>query len=318
MFLTKNFPDHRYRKEADFGATYCLPISKEQVTIVIPVKDEETAISPVIDELTAEGYQNILVVDGYSTDNTINILKEKTGVHFIRQHGRGKTGAVKTAIENVTTPYLLIMDGDFTYPAKDIERLLAHCYSYAQIIGVRDRTYISRLHRVGNAVITRAFNILFGAHLSDVCSGMYLLNTEVAREFELNSTGFITEVEIAAQTAAHHNITEVPIKYRQRIGKGKLSTWNGFGILSAVIKLAWRHNPLLLFSALASTAVIPALGILGWVIYEQFTINVWHSGWALISVLLLLFASQAIALASISALMKRMEQRLTINITKKS
>ena len=294
-----------------------LPVGKDQVTVVIPVKDEELAISSVIEELLLEGYSNILVVDGYSTDKTLQILGEKKkSVRLVSQHGGGKTGAVKTAIENVTTPYLLILDGDYTYPAKDIQRLLNHCVNYAQVIGVRDRKNISSVHRLGNWVITRTFNLLFGAGLSDVCSGMYLLNTEVAKHLELSSKGFITEVEIAAQTAANYNVTEVPIGYRPRVGKGKLSTWNGFGILSAVIRLAWKHNPLLLFSTIASLAMIPALAILGWVLFRQYTAGVWHSGWALMGTLMLLFASQAIAIASVSALVKRSEQRITHRIAR--
>lgn len=290
-------------------------VTKDQLTIIVPVKNEEGAIGQVLDELHQEGYLNIIVIDGYSTDKTPEIVKAKN-VEFIYQHGKGKTGAVKTAIERVTTPYLLIVDGDFTYPAKDIERLLTHCSSYAQVIGVRDKKNISRLHQLGNKIITQSFNLLFGAHISDVCSGMYLLNTQVAKELELSSKGFITEVEIASQTAAHQNITEVPIGYRVRIGKSKLSTINGFGILTSVIKLAWRHNQILFFSTLASLTMFPALAILAWVFFQQGVSGVWHSGWALIGTLLLLFASQAIAVASISTLIKRMEQRITQRLDK--
>jgi len=227
------------------------PVAKTDLTIVIPVKNEEGAIGHVIDELHQEGYTNILVVDGYSTDRTAEVAKSKPGVVFIQQHGKGKTGAVKTAIEHVTTPYMLIVDGDYTYPAKDIQNLLAHCSSYAQVIGAREKTNISPLHRFGNKIITSTFNLLFGAGISDVCSGMYLLNTQVARELELSSKGFITEVEIASQTAARHNIADEPIGYRERIGKSKLSTINGFGILTNVIKLSMKHNPILFFAALA-------------------------------------------------------------------
>jgi glycosyltransferase involved in cell wall biosynthesis len=287
------------------------PVAKTDLTIVIPVKNEEGAIGHVIDELHQEGYTNILVVDGYSTDRTAEVAKSKPGVVFIQQHGKGKTGAVKTAIEHVTTPYMLIVDGDYTYPAKDIQNLLAHCSSYAQVIGVREKTNISPLHRFGNKIITSTFNLLFGAHISDVCSGMYLLNTQVARELELSSKGFITEVEIASQTAAHHNIADVPIGYRERIGKSKLSAINGFGILTNVIKLSMRHNPIFFFSAVASLTIIPGVGILGWVLYQQYLTDSWHSGWALIGVLLTLFATQTIAVAAISALMKRAEQRIT-------
>jgi len=291
------------------------PVSKQDLTIVIPTKNEEGAIGKVIDELRQEGYQNIMVVDGYSTDRTPEIVLEKN-VELIRQHGKGKTGAVKTAIERVTTPYMLLIDGDFTYPAKDVEHLLAHCSSYAQVIGVRDKKHISRVHQFGNKIITSTFNLLFGVGIADVCSGMYLLNTQVARELELSSKGFITEVEIASQTAAHHNITDVPIGYRERIGKSKLSTINGFGILTSTIKLSWKHNPILFFSTLASSVILPALGILCWVLYRQYIAGVWHSGWALIGVLMLLFATQAIGVAAMSALMKRMEKRITQRVKK--
>ena len=293
-----------------------LSVNKDQVTVVIPVKDEESAIGKVIDELRAEGYGHILVVDGYSTDKTRDILNQTKGIRFISQHGKGKTGAVKTAIENVSTPYLLVIDGDYTYPAKDIERMLTHADKYAQVIGIRDRKNISPLHRLGNWVITKFFNLLFGAGISDVCSGMYLLNTEFAKQLELSSKGFITEVEIAAQSASKSSVADVPIGYRERIGEGKLSTWNGFGILTAVMMLAWKYNPILLLSAFAGLVLIPAFGILGWVGYEQIAMGVWHSGWALVGVLLLLLGSQAITIGSISALIKRMEHRIGLRIDK--
>jgi glycosyltransferase involved in cell wall biosynthesis len=301
----------------DSGHTIAsLPVAKDDITVVVPVKNEESAISLVLDELFQEGYSNVLVVDGYSSDDTLRVLGEKEGVQFISQHGRGKTGAVKTAIENVTTPYLLVIDGDYTYPAKDIERLLNHGVSYGEVIGVRDRSNMPKVHRFGNWVVTSAFNLLFGTGLSDVCSGMYLLKTKVAKELELNSGGFDSEVEIASQAVVVSSVTDVPIGYRKRVGKGKLSARYGLNILSAVLRLAWKFNPVLLFSAIASLSMIPALVVLGWVVLDQLSFGVWHSGLALVGVLLLLFASQAFAVATMSALSKRMEQRIIRKISK--
>ena len=293
-----------------------IPISKDQLTIVIPVKNEELAISLVIDELIQEGYGNILVVDGYSADNTLKITGTKKGVTLIQQHGKGKTGAIKTAIENVTTPYMLIIDGDYTYPAKDIQRLLNHCANYAQVIGVRDRKNIGLIHRFGNWVITKSFNLLMGTHLSDICSGMYLLRTDVARNIELGSRNFATEVEIAAQTVADYEVTEVPIGYRRRLGEAKLSWRNGFEILSAVVGLARKYNPVLLFLAFSASSIIPAIIILVWVVFSQFTIGVWHSGWALLGVMLLLFASQSLVVATLVLLLKRVEKRIIQRVEK--
>jgi len=208
---------------------------------------------------------------------------------------------------------MLVMDGDCTYDPKDIENFLGHAEKYDQIIGVRinGRENISRFNRFGNWLITKTFNVLMGTKLSDVCSGMYLINTDVARRLELNTKGFDVEVEIAAQTAARGRVTEVPIAYRKRVGSQKLSSWkHGFQITRSIFGLARTYNPALLFSGLVASAVIPASFILGWVAVEMFLSGVWHSGYALTGLMLLVLASQGLAVATISILLRRMEKRI--------
>ena len=210
------------------------------VTIVIPTLNEQEAIGKVLDELFSKGLKNILVVDGYSSDGTLDTAK-KYPIPVILQQGKGKAGALKTAFKNVKTPYMIVMDGDFTYDPSCIPRFLEHMQTYDQIIGIRnlyDQKNISVIHKLGNKVITKTFNALMGTNLSDVCSGMYALKTEIAKDLDLSSTGFDVEVEISAQIASSGTITEVPINYRQRIGQQKLSTWkHGFKILSTILKL---------------------------------------------------------------------------------
>jgi len=93
-------------------------ISPGDVTILIPTLNEEEAIGKVIQELKSYGYHNILVVDGYSQDRTVEIAREN-GAKVIYQVGHGKAAAIKTGLERVRTPYVLIMDGDGTYDPKD-------------------------------------------------------------------------------------------------------------------------------------------------------------------------------------------------------
>jgi len=111
-------------------------IRKDDVTVVVPTMNEEEAIGLVLEELKAEGYVNVLVVDGYSNDRTVEIARE-AGATVVRQHGKDKTGALKTAFEHVRTPYLLLMDGDHTYSARDIERFLSIARKYDQVFGSR-------------------------------------------------------------------------------------------------------------------------------------------------------------------------------------
>jgi predicted transcriptional regulator len=283
---------------------------KEKVTVVIPTLNEAEAIGEVIREVKTEGYERILVLDGYSTDRTPHIA-DASGAKVVYQHGSGKAGAVKTAIERVETPYILFMDGDCTYDPKDIWRLLNHNERYSHVIGARDRRHIPRLHRLGNWAISEVFSLLFAVRATDVCSGMYLLETEEARNYRLEDAGFIAEIELAAQSASTESLAEVPISYRPRVGRRKLSTWrHGLAILSAAFRLARRYNPILLYSGLAGFSIIPAALVLGWVAFELLTRDVWHLGWALVGIMLLLVAAQAFTLASVSILTKHTEKRL--------
>lgn len=292
-------------------------ISKDDVTIVIPTLNEEKAIGIVLDELLNLGYRNIIVVDGYSKDNTVKIAFEK-GVKVIYQHGHGKTGAIQTALEHVNTSYMLVMDGDYTYDPKGIEHMLVHADKYDEIIGVRrNKENIPLINRFGNKVMNIVFNLLFGSKLSDVCSGMYLVKVEALKNVELKSSGFSVEVEIAAHICSTGKITEVPINYRKRIGDRKLKTFrDGLNIIRTILWLARYYNPIFLFAIIASTLAIPGGVISLWQLYlrYRFGSGAWSYGWAWLGLVLLVLGLQGFTIATISLLLKRMEKRIIHSI----
>jgi len=292
------------------GEESLFAVSKNDVTIVLPVLNEEAGVSVVIDELLENGYSKILVVDGYSTDLTVQAARQK-GVTVIEQHGKGKTGAIQTAVEYVKTPYMLIMDGDHTYDPANIERFLTHVNSYDQIIGTRNKGKISWIHRFGNHMISGLFNALFDTFISDVCSGMYLLNSKSARELIFRTTGFSVEVEVLAQMAMNGKVTEVPIHYRKRIGEPKLSTvTHGFDILKTILGLATHYNPVFVFSLVAASAGVPGVVILAWVLWQLGAFGVSHILIGLAAGMLLLFSAVAIVVATVALLLKRIQIRL--------
>ncbi len=287
-------------------------IKKGNVTIVVPTWNEVEAIGKVIDELREYGYEKILVVDGHSTDGTTDVAAQK-GVDVIKQSGTGKTGALATAVQYVNSAYLLVMDGDFTYDPAGIEHLLEHGHYYDEVIGARKRgrKNIPLLNRLGNNLISWVFKLLFAVNLSDICSGMYLLRTSAARTLEFTTGGFDIEVEIAAQFANRGRAADVPINYRSRIGRQKLSSVRqGLTILTSIVRLANVHNPVVLYTSFVALSAIPAFAILAWVAYERLSFNVWHSGYALFGAILLLLSFQSLAVATISLMIKRSEQRI--------
>jgi len=286
-------------------------INPDDVTIVIPTLNEAKAIGKVIEEIKQEGFHNILVVDGYSKDGTPEIAK-RMGAKVIYQHGKGKAGAIKTAIENVETPYILVMDGDYTYDPKDIKKMLVHAKKYDEIIGRRMNTEnMPFLHRIGNRIINFVFNLLLGTSLTDVCSGMYLLKTEAIRDLEIRSKDFSVEVEIAAYISNYGKITEVPINYRKRIGKEKIRTWkSGYGIIQTIIWLARAYNPVFLIAILATSLLIPGTIITLWELYSRYIFGTWSLGWAWVGLVLIVIGIQGFTITTIILLLKRMEKRL--------
>lgn len=293
-------------------------LTPDDVSVLVPVLSEEQAIGKVLDDLKSQGFKKILVMDGYSDDRTVEIARAK-GALVVEQQGVGKAGALRTGLAFVQTPYLLVMDGDCTYKASDIYRLMAHANGYDEIIGARTkgRKNIPFMNRLGNWIISKTFKLLFNEPITDVLSGMYLVRTEKLREVgTLTSNSFDIEVEIAASIASEGEIVEVPISYSERIGKQKLRKTEAFRILATLFWMANYWNPVTLYGALVSLAAIPAAGILIWTVYEDVFFNVWHSAYVLYAGMLFLFATQAIAVAMISLLVKRSEHRLMAQIKK--
>jgi len=282
------------------------------ITVVIPTLNEETGIAKVIEELHSLNIKNILVVDGYSKDKTIEVAA-KLGAKTLYQQGRGKTGALKTAFDVVETLYMLIIDGDFTYDASSIERLVQHMGSYDEVIGARvpaEKESMTPLHKFGNKLITKVFNLLLSTNISDVCSGMYILRTETARDIHLATSGFDVEVEIAAQVATTGRITEVPINYRPRMGRQKLSTWkHGFKIMKSIVNLGRTYNPGGFYSMIGSLITIPAILMLGNSLLYWVSTGRIDSPWFFVGISMILVAIQTMGVGVISLMLRRSELR---------
>jgi dolichol-phosphate mannosyltransferase len=282
------------------------------VTVVIPTLNEEEAIGPLIEETRTAGYEKILVVDGYSNDRTKEIAESK-GAKVVGQHGKGKTGALLVARDIVDTPYFILMDGDCTYDPKDIDRFVIHLDGYDHIIGFRPKNSenISRTHRFGNWVLTTAFNLLMGSNVPDVACGMYMMRTDKIRQLVVDRFGFEVDQEIAAQMLIEGKVTYVPINYRKRLGEVKAPTWSqGFRALFAMIGLARRYNPILLFSLAAAVAIIPAIAMLVYASYLYLFLHSYHAGYFLGSLMFFVIGGQGLTVATIGAMLRRMERKL--------
>jgi dolichol-phosphate mannosyltransferase len=214
--------------------------------VIIAALNEEEGIGPTIIELKANlASPRVLVVDGRSTDRTVEIAKSM-GAEVVFQDGLGKGDAIAKAIKHVdlTVDYAVITDADYTYPAEHVPemiRILEKNHDVGMVCGNRFSGYsdmkgLNGFFYLGNRIISFTQNFLNGVWLADPLTGLRVLRTEILRNWKVKSKGFDVEVELN-----HHvklegfGIAEIPIKYRERLGEKKLGVRHGAEIFKRII-----------------------------------------------------------------------------------
>ncbi len=200
---------------------------------------------------------DILVFDNASTDGSAERARE-AGARVIREKRRGKGFVMQSVMEAVEADVCVIVDGDDTYFAEDVEQLLAPIRDDRADMVVGDRLAtasseaLTSLHRFGNRVILGIINAVFGTRFKDILSGYRAINRNFIRSVPLITGGFETETELTLQALERGMVIEErPIRYRPRPegSFSKLSPFaDGYRILMTMAVLLRNHRPLYFFS----------------------------------------------------------------------
>jgi dolichol-phosphate hexosyltransferase len=236
-------------------------VSYKDVCVLIPTLNEEESIEPVIREFRALGYENILVVDGHSTDATVAKARA-AGARIFLQSGSGKGQALKEVFAEIVEEYILLIDGDGTYLPSEADRLLAPVQKGQadHVVGNRLENVqggaLKRLNMIGNKMINRFFAAIYGVHLTDILSGYRAFTTDGIRLLDLSMPGFEIESEITIESVKKGlRIIEVPITYRPRPAgtKTKLHPFrDGLKIILTIFRMARTENPMFYFGLIGS------------------------------------------------------------------
>ena len=212
------------------------------------------------------------------------------------------------------------MDGDYTYPATRIPDLIKKISEgdYDLVLGYRKYVEKGAMHpvfKLGNKIITRFVNILYGTRVSDVLTGMYVLKSSVLREIFYEARNFSIEIEVFSHVVnTTGKVSEVPIEYRKRRGVKKLGVSHGFKIAWDLIRLTWRYNPSYLIFLLGSALLIPGFALGAYVAYHYFFTGINYYLKGLVAILLTLTGFQSLLMAVMSIYTKRIEMRTIYKI----
>ena len=286
-------------------------ISADKVCVLIPTLDEAATIDDVISGFHEEGYTNIVVVDGGSTDDTQSIARDQ-GAEVVVQSGRGKGQAVREALDYIAVPYVLMVDGDGTYDPADAERMLEPLSrGYEHVIGNRfadmDDDAMNPLNGVGNRLINRSFRFIHGADYEDILSGYRAFTVDSFERLSLDSDGFTIETDLAVECVKHGiETTVVPISYSARPDDSETNLHpikDGGTIILTLYSLAKTNNPLFYFGSLGTGALLSGGVIAGYVLWQWIQYQQGHEIMALASAAAIILGVQLIMFGVLSVML---------------
>jgi dolichol-phosphate mannosyltransferase len=186
------------------------------------------------------------VVDGHSNDRTVEIAKDR-GAEIAFQDGKGKGDAIAKAVQLMRpeAKYAVITDADYTYPAEYLPEMIQVLEAMpwvGMVCGDRfcrkakEAAFNLRFY-IGNKLLAFVHSFLNGVDLHDPLTGLRVIRAEILRDWTIKSKGFDVEVELNNKVIRQGFVTlEVPILYRERLGRKKLKVKDGAAILARIIK----------------------------------------------------------------------------------
>ena len=305
-------------------------VEDTKIEIIIPTLNEEQTLSKLIQETRSTVLPvrtSILVIDGGSTDRTIDICKREN-VRYIIQKGKGKGSAMRDAVEQSDADIVIFLDADGTYFPSDLKLLLepllngrADMVVGSRITDKRQRGSISAFNTIGNSLFNRTINFAMKSSVTDSLSGYRAMYRKTFKDLVLFSDSFEIEVEMTVEALAKgYRVVEVPISYGVRQGsKTKLDPiGDGIKIGRTLIFILMNINPLKFFGIISLAFFVAGLYPGSLVFYEKITTgNVESMPSVVFSSLLFVTGTISMVVGMVSELVVRSRRRLEYLFSRK-
>lgn len=205
-------------------------------TLAVLVLNEIEAIRQVLPQIQRDWVDEIIVVDGGSTDGTIEYC-ESLGYRVLRQRERGYGRGMMELIDIASGDIIIEFMGDGNCKAETIPLLVQKIKEgYDLVVASR---YMSgatsfddtRITRLGNWGFTRLINIVFRARYQDAMMGYRAYRKDAFRKLEMDSPGLCFPTQGSIQFARYgFRVTEIASDEPARLGGERKAKNFGTGI----------------------------------------------------------------------------------------
>ncbi len=239
------------------------------LSVVIPALNEEAGIGAILERVLAVrsallavgiGPLEVIVVDDGSQDATPDIVESYMRaypdmVRLIRHsRNRGYGAALKTGFRHAQGDLLAFLDADGTYPPEAFPELCRVALDLGADLVVGSRmsggeSEMPHVRRLGNGLFALLLSLVGNARIRDTASGMRVFRREALPILYPLPDGLDFTPAMSTR-ALHENLAmvEVPIPYRERVGRSKLSVIrDGMRFLRSIVWTALTYNPVRIF-----------------------------------------------------------------------
>ena len=199
-------------------------IRSVRVSVVIPALNEAENLPHVFPRLP-DGLHEVIIVDGRSTDGTIEVARRlRPDVRIVLQDGKGKGNALAAGFAAATGDIFVMLDADGSTDAAEIPRFVSALCNGADFVkGSRfaqggASSDITFTRRLGNRGLNALVNALYGTSYTDLCYGYNAFWARCLPYMRVDCDGFEVETLINVRIAKGGLVIhEVPSYERDRI-----------------------------------------------------------------------------------------------------